>query len=127
MDFVLAFQSSGTTEGNAFFGLIQFVIGILIIVAFWRIFVKAGYPGWQALIPILNTVRMFQMGGRSGWWTLLVFVPLGNIVAYVMLVLGVCKAFGKGTGYALLCIFFPFIGFPMLGFGDATYTPVVRS
>ena len=51
--------------------IIGLVFYVLIVVALWKVFVKAGYPGWFAIIPILNTVILVIIAGYNGWLTLL--------------------------------------------------------
>lgn len=101
--------------------VIAIIIAIIIIVAHWKIFTKAGKPGWASIIPIYNTIVLLEIIGRPIWWFILLFIPLVNIVILVIISIDLAKAFGKGAGYALLLIFLPFIGFPMLAFGNATY------
>ena len=48
--------------------------------------------------------------------------PFVNFFVLILLTLALAKSFGKGTGFALGMIFFPFVFYPILGFGDATYT-----
>jgi uncharacterized protein DUF5684 len=104
------------------------VVVILMIVSMWRIFTKAGKPGWAAIIPIYDTLVLLQIVGRPWWWILLFlvsFIPfVGGIVALIVSIIiynDLAKSFGKSTGYTVLLVLLPFIGFPMLAFGDAKY------
>ncbi len=102
--------------------LVILVVGIIMIVALWKIFTKAGRPGWGALIPLYNTYLMIETAGKPGWWLLLLFIPFVNIVVIIMVMLALAQAFGKSTVFAIfgLMIFSP-IGMLMLAFGDAKY------
>ena len=60
--------------------LVQLAVIVLLVAAAWKVFTKAGKPGWAALIPIYNIVVMLQMTGRPVWWILLLLVPLVNLV-----------------------------------------------
>jgi hypothetical protein len=104
---------------------------VLEYVGLWKTFTKAGRPGWAAIIPIYNLWVLFEITGKPGWWSLLI-VPMlipfvGYVIAIIFLVLYIlalielAKRFGKSAAFALLLILLPFIGFPMLGFGSATY------
>lgn len=108
-------------------GLVLYLaVIVLMIASLWKVFVKAGKPGWAAIIPIYNTVVMLEIVGRPIWWVLLFFIPFVNVVFAVILLKDLSKAFGKGIGTTLLLLFLPFIGFPILGFGSASYRgPVV--
>ena len=102
-------------------------LGVLIVVALWKVYEKAGKPGWAALIPFYNAYVLIRIAGRPGWWLLLYFVPLANIVIAIIVAIDVAKAFGKGTGFGVGLAFLAFIFYPILGFGDATYRPPLAS
>ncbi len=112
--------------------LVALVLGILGIIGLWKVFEKAGKPGWAAIVPIYNTWTLFEIGGKPGWYSLvglLGIIPLLGIIAdiaaivlYIMAMLEVAKRFGKSTVFAVFgLIIFSVVGFLMLGFGDATY------
>ena len=101
--------------------LIYLAIMGLMIASMWKIFVKAGQPGWASIVPIYNTVVMLQIAGKPVWWLVLFFIPLVNFVIIIMVMLAFAKVFGKGGGFVAGMIFLPFIFWPMLAFGDATY------
>ncbi len=102
------------------FGL---AFGAFILVALWKVYEKAGKPGWAALIPFYNAYVLLKIAGRPGWWLLLILVPLVNLVITIIVALDVAKAFGKGTGFGIGLFFLSFIFYPILGFGSATYRP----
>lgn len=111
-------------NGAAFGGLIAVIalaLTVVAIVAQWKMFEKAGEPGWGCIIPIYNFYLMCKIGGKPGWWVVLMLVPIVQIVVLVLVLLGVAKGFGKGTGFAIGMIVLPFVFFCLLGFGDATY------
>lgn len=101
------------------------VFGLLMLVSMWRVFTKAGQPGWAVLIPIFNTYVMLKVAGKPGWWLLLLLIPVVNLIVTILMLAGIANNFGKGGGYVLGLIFLPFIFYPMLAFGDAQYCGVV--
>jgi ABC-type sulfate transport system permease subunit len=101
--------------------LIYAVLILINIVALWRVFQKAGEPGWAAIIPFYSTYVLLRIVGRPGWWLILFFIPLVNIVISIVVAVYLAKAFGKGPGFAVGLIFLPFIFCPILGFGSAKY------
>jgi len=102
--------------------IIGLAVTIFIIIATWRVFTKAGKPGWASIIPFYNTYVLLKIVGRPGWWLVLMFIPLVNIVIAIIVTIDLAKAFGKGGGFAVLLILLPFIGFAILGFSkDAVY------
>jgi len=97
------------------------IIVILIIASVWRVFTKAGHPGWAALIPIYNFYVLIKVAKRPGWWLLLMLIPFVNLVVAIIVAIDVAKAFGKGTGFGLGLAFLSFIFYPILAWGSATY------
>jgi len=101
--------------------LLAIVFGVFMIASMWKIFTKAGRPGWAAIVPIYGTLQLIWTAGKPWWWLLMMCIPFINFVAMVVIYYHLSKAFGKGVGYTLLLLFLPIIGFPMLAWGDATY------
>lgn len=101
--------------------VIVLVIAVISLVGMWKIFVKAGKPGWGAIIPIYNTYCLFEMSFGTGWLFLLLFVPCVNAVMVIIMWIKLAQAFGKGAAFGIGILFFPFIFLPMLGFGDAQF------
>ncbi|MFS0892814.1 DUF5684 domain-containing protein [Microbacterium sp. 179-I 3D3 NHS] len=110
---------SGTT------GLIVLVFYILVAIGLWKVFTKAGYPGILAIIPIVNVVFLVKIAGMSGWLALLYLIPLVNIVFGIIVAIKLGERFGKGGLFSFFLLFvFPYIGYLILGFGDARYSRV---
>lgn len=109
------------------FGLIYIGLIVFVIAALWKVFVKAGQPGWACIIPFYNAYVLLQIAGRPGWWLLLFLIPFVNIVIAIIVALDVAKNFGKGAGFGIGLAFLGFIFYPILGFGDATYQGPARS
>jgi hypothetical protein len=113
---------------GAGFTLIILLVMAVTIVSMWKIFTKAGQPGWAAIVPIYNVYVLLQIVGRPWWWLLLMlagFIPfVGWIVSVVVSIVisnDLSKSFGKGVGMTVLLVLLPVIGYPMLAFGDAKY------
>ena len=94
---------------------------MIVLAGMWKVFEKAGEPGWAALIPIYNVIVLVKIAGREMWWVLLFLLPCANFVAAVMISLDIARKFGKDPLYGIGLAFLPFIFYPMLGFGDAQY------
>lgn len=98
--------------------LIYLVVLVFYIAVMWKVFTKAGRPGWAAIIPIYNAYILCKIAGRSSWWVLLLVIPIVNIVIGVILSLDIAKAFGKGGAFGFFGLFlFALIGYPILAFG----------
>lgn len=112
-------------EGGGIAALFGVVIWLalmaLIIAGTWKMFVKAGKPGWAAIIPIYNFVVVLEITGKPIWWIALLFIPFVNFVILILIMIALARSFGKGVGFGLGCAFLGFIFIPILGFGDAKY------
>ena len=97
------------------------VVGILMIASMWKVYAKAGKPGWAALIPIYNLVVLLQIVRKPLWWIAMFFIPLVNFIFLILLYIELAKAFGKSGGFAAGLIFLAIIFFPILGFGSSQY------
>jgi hypothetical protein len=106
-------------------GLIPLIILLAImlipIAGLWKVFQKAGEPGWAAIIPLYNTWIIVKITDNEVLWFILTLLPLVNFIAWIKLSLDLADSFGKGTGFAVGIIILPFIFIPLLGFGDARY------
>lgn len=104
------------------------ILAVILYVAQWRMFEKAGEKGWKAIIPIYNYYTHFRIAGESGWWILALLVPFVNIYAIVLMALGTAKNFKKSTLFAVLgLLLFPSIGYIMIGFGKSTYNGEIHN
>ena len=101
-----------------------FYIAVIIfeLVALWKIYEKAGQPGWAAIIPIYNIVVLLKIV-KMDWWHILImlFVPFAVIVYDIILNYKLAIKFGKSTGFAVLSIFFSEITMPIIAFGSSKY------
>ena len=101
--------------------LIVLAVMVLVFVSLWKIFGKAGKPGWAGIVPIYNMVVLLEIVGRPLWWIVLLLVPCVGIVVGILLCIDLAKAFGKTPAYGVGLALLGFIFFPMLAFGDARY------
>ena len=104
----------------AFFWILT-LIWVISIVGMWKAFVKAGKPGWAALIPIYNIVVMIEIVGKPMIWVLWCLLPCVNWIFAIWLTNLISKSYGKEEGFTVGLIFLPFIFWPILGFGNARY------
>lgn len=113
--------TSGLTGALAamglFFWILSMALSILMIISLWKIFKKAGKPGWASIIPIYNIYIMCEIAEKEWWYVLLSCVPFVNIYAMIVLYNGMAKRFGKSGGFVAGMILLPVIFFPILAFG----------
>jgi uncharacterized membrane protein YhaH (DUF805 family) len=118
------YSYSASSQGQApglLFWIFWLAFTILIIAACWKIFTKAGKPGWAAIIPIYNWYILCKIVGRPGWWIILLLIPFINFIIGIILCVDLAKSFGKGVGFGIGLILLGIIFFPILGFGSAQY------
>ncbi len=131
MSSVLAFlMQSDTSGGNAAgagigigITIVYLAILVLWVAGMWKVFEKAGEPGWAAIVPIYNMVVLLKIVGRPIWWIILLLIPFVSFIIWIVLCFDVAKRFGKGAGMAIGLAILPFIFFPILAWGDAKYNP----
>lgn len=110
-------------------GCIFVVQAVLLTVAYWKLFTKAGAPGWAALIPFYNVLIMLKIARKPWWWLLLVLIPLVGLVWGIWALNLFIKSFGKGEEYTVASVFFPHIFLPFLAFDKEAvfmYAPIAK-
>src|SRR6202166_1635632 len=101
-------NSSETSLIAIICGLFALALAIVLIAALWKVFTKAGQPGWAAIVPIYNLVVLLNIVGKPLWWIILFMIPIANIYAVFSVAIALAKSFGKSTGFG--------IGLAILGF-----------
>ena len=96
------------------------MIGV-VIAGLWKVYEKAGEPGWTALVPIYNAIVLLRIVGMRVWWILPLLIPYVGIVVSVIVLIKLARAFGKGGGFATGLILLGIVFIPILGFGSARY------
>ena len=123
-------DGSGAAAGLMGAGIVVILVAILIplgiyiwtALALGAVFTKAGEPVWKAWVPVVNTWTLYELGGKPGFWALLAFLPIVNIVAFVFLIISidtVNKRFGRGSGLTVLAVFLFPIWASILGWGSS--------
>ena len=108
-------------------GVAMIVINVLLVVAAlagaWQVFVKAGREGWEAIVPLYNIYALTLITGQPWWLPVLCLIPLVNLFAIGFLCWKLAERFGQGWPFAIGLVLLPFVFYPVLGFGEAKYTP----
>ena len=123
-------QTILATEGSflVFILIVVVAIAVLTLVGQWKMFKKAGKEGYISLIPVYNVIAEMRLSGMPIYWFFLNYcsiIPLVGWIAPLVFLfwknIELAKAFGKGAGTGVLLSFFPFVMYPVLGFGNAQY------
>ena len=127
------------------FAAIVVVLLVCLVVGRWKIFVKAGEPGWKAVIPFYSFYTQvkicaplllywiwlgcyivnFILGLMRVSGVLPGIISLATFVLTVLASLKLSKAFGHGIGFAIGLILLPPIFLLILGFGSSEYDPMI--
>lgn len=103
------------------FLIVELAFVALLIIGWWKIYEKAGQPGWAAIIPIYHWIIMLRTAGKPTWWVILFFIPFVNLVFFIWTLNMISKSFGKDEGFTVGLVLLRFIFVPILGFGSAKY------
>ena len=101
--------------------LLEIALIIGTITGMWKTFEKAGHPGWTCIVPIYNAVILLKISEKPMWWLLFCFIPLINIFIFIAIGISIARQFNKSTGFGLGLTLFPYVFYPILGFGDSVY------
>lgn len=117
--------------------IIAIAAAVFMIIAYWKLFKKAGKNGWEAIVPYYNTWILNEIAGAHWLWFIALIVGSAGmtaedpglrsmagavvILADIVVGINIAKKFGKSTGFGVLCVLLPFIGYPILAFGSAKY------
>jgi hypothetical protein len=102
--------------------IVIMAIFVVFIIGIWKVFVKAGKPGWAAIVPLYNIYILLQIAGRPGWWIVLFMIPIANIVVGILVAIDIAKAFGQSAVFGVVLLFLlGGIGYLVLGFGNYRY------
>ena len=129
------------------YAVVIIAIAIVYLISWMRIFRKAGKPQWPVIIPIYNIYVLLQIVRKPSWWVIFFILPLLDMfvnlpslvavilniavsVVFILILIGLAKAFGRSGWFAAGLLFLGVIFFPILGFGKSQYlgnsSPSVR-
>ena len=121
------FDSTSAGEAAGIFAIFSallipiLIVAAIMIVAHWKIYEKAGKPGWAAIIPIYNLIILLEIVGKPLWWIILFFIPCVNIVFLVWVTNLLSKSFGQSEGFTVGLLLLSVVFYPILGFGNYKY------
>jgi hypothetical protein len=102
--------------------LVCLAIAVVFLIGMWKVFEKAGQPGWACIVPFYNCYILLKIAGRPGWWLILMLIPLVNIAIFLLVAIDIAEAFGQGAGFGVVLLFLlSGVGYLVLGFGNYRY------
>lgn len=108
---------------GAWVGLGIFYIALIVfmVITGWKIFEKAGKPGWAVIVPIYNIIVFLEIIEKPWWWLLLLLIPYVNLIWAIWATNLLSKKFGKDVGFTIGLLLLGIVFYPILAFGDAKY------
>ena len=107
------------------FTVIALILAILQIISMWKIFKRAGLPGWLCLVPYVSDYGIVKVAGFDGTLSALAFgctlIPTIDFFTFSFLTYKIARSYGKGWGFGIGLMLLPFIFYPMLSFGNEAY------
>jgi hypothetical protein len=123
--------ANAVAAGLFMFALLFLIVTYIVVsIMLARIFRKAGVAGWKAWVPVYNTWITLELGDQKGWWSLLLLVPIVNLVATVFLYIAMYNIglrLGKEGYFVLWAIFLPLVWYAWLAFDKSTWNKSVAT
>ena len=105
--------------------IISIILGLanaaLGVIAMWRVYSKAGQPGWASIVPFYNVIVSLRIVSKPWWWIFLILIPGINVIFVIIIAHRFSKCFGQGVGFTIGLILLYYIFILLLGFGDYEY------
>ena len=96
-----------------FFLLVQ----VVHFIGTWKLYVSAGRKSWEAAIPVYNAIVLLKIIGRPSWWTILLFLPIINLIVFPVIWVETLRSFGKNStldkvlGFATFGLYIAYISY----------------
>ena len=137
MSYSYSYSSGGMSAVGVIISLLISLVVWVVVSGFmyWKVFEKAGQPGWASIVPIYQFWIIIKVVGRPTWWFwifvaafVLFWLPIVDFVLgifafilYLLICLDMAKVFGKESGFGIGLWLIGIVFFPILGFGSARY------
>lgn len=97
------------------------IVSVIVIISHWKIYEKAGKPGWAAIIPIYNIMVLLEIVGKPVWWIFLLLFPCTTIIFAIWITNLLSKSFGQTEGFTVGLVLLGIVFYPILAFGNYQY------
>lgn len=122
----LTFDSAWSADADVgvLFLVAVAAVAVLLVSSLWRLFERAGEPGWASLVPIYGQLVLLRIAGMSGWWIVLLVVPYLGVIAALPVCIALARRFGRGVPFGIALWLLPFVFAPILAFGESKCVPL---
>ncbi|RZK05028.1 MAG: signal peptidase I, partial [Flavobacterium sp.] len=73
------------------------ILQVVHFIGTWKLYEKAGRKSWEAAIPVYNAIILMKIINRPTWWTILLFIPIINLIMFPVVWVETIRSFGKNT------------------------------
>ena len=73
------------------------IFQVINFIGTWKLFIKAGFKSWEALVPIYNLIILMKIIKRPSWWVLLLFIPTINLIMLIVILIRLLNVFDKNS------------------------------
>lgn len=101
--------------GMLIYSVISVLFALASLITTWRLYRKAGRPGWAAIVPIYNVIVQLDIAKMPMWYLLLLFVPFVNVVVGIMILVNFAKQYNRKFGFWFTYVFLPIIAVFIVG------------
>ena len=101
--------------------LLWLAIVVFAVMCQWKVFVKAGKPGWACIVPIYNLLIILEIVNKPWWWLFLMLIPIANIVFMIIILNRVSLSFGKSSGFTVGLVLLGIVFWAILAFDSSVY------
>lgn len=73
------------------------IVQVIHFLGTWKLYVKAGRKAWEAAIPVYNAIVLMKIINRPTWWTVLLFIPIINLLMFPIIWIETIRSFGRNS------------------------------
>ncbi len=73
------------------------IVQVIHFLGTWKLYIKAGRQAWEAGIPVYNAVVLMKIINRPWWWTILLFIPIVNLIMFPVIWVETLRSFGRNS------------------------------
>src|SRR3970040_2140435 len=107
------------------------IVQVIHFLGTWKLYEAAGRKRWEAAIPVYNAIVLMKIINRPTWWTILLFVPVVNLIMFPVVWVETLRSFGKNStldtvlGIATLGLYIYYINYtqPLNYISDRSLIP----
>lgn len=73
------------------------IVQVIHFMGTWKLYEATGRKRWEALVPVYNAIVLMKIINRPTWWTILLFLPIINLIMFPVIWVETLRSFGKNS------------------------------